>query len=101
MDDRSLAWLQIGRAAVAESVKRAVLEIFPDPVDALKADLSVLRHGNQRPYRRQALDSFVNRSGLQRDIDWLSMPTLCYRIDRSTVPPTPAGDRKPSGDTLL
>ena len=44
MDDRSLAWLQIGRAAVAESVKRAVLEIFPDPVDALKADLSVLRH---------------------------------------------------------
>ena len=49
MDDRSLAWLQIGRAAVAESVKRAVLEIFPDPVDALKADLSVLRHGNQRP----------------------------------------------------
>ena len=61
MDDRSLAWLQIGRAAVAESVKRAVLEIFPDPVDALKADLSVLRHGNQCPYRRQALDSFVNR----------------------------------------
>ena len=74
MDDRSLAWLQIGRAAVAESVKRAVLEIFPDPVDALKADLSVLRHGNHCPYRRQALDSFVNRSGLQRDIDWLSMP---------------------------
>ena len=74
MDDRSLAWLQIGRAAVAESVKRAVLEIFPDPVDALKADLSVLRHGKPCTYRRQALDSFVNRSGLRRDIDWLSMP---------------------------
>jgi len=74
MDDRSLAWLQIGRAAVAESVKRAVLEFFPDPVDALKADLSALQQGKRCIYRRQALDSFVNRADVQRDIDWLSTP---------------------------
>ncbi|HCK76948.1 MAG TPA: DNA-protecting protein DprA, partial [Gammaproteobacteria bacterium] len=74
MDERSLAWLQIGRAAVAESVKRTVLKFFPDPVDALKADLSAWRQRKQCIYGCQVLDSFVNRVGLQQDIDWLSTP---------------------------
>jgi len=72
MDDRSIAWLRIGRAAVAESVKRAVLSFFPDPIEALKANLSALKYGKQYASRRHTLGSLVKSADVRRDIDWLS-----------------------------
>ena len=47
MDERNLAWLRIGRATLPESIKRVVLQHFPDPLEALSADLSVLPRQNR------------------------------------------------------
>tara|TARA_Y100001960_G_scaffold184456_1_gene193173 strand:- start:86 stop:1162 length:1077 start_codon:yes stop_codon:yes gene_type:complete len=74
MDDRSTAWLRVGRAAVPDSVKQAVLSIFPDPIDALTADLSAVASNRQSTARRQTLDSFVRHDQVRQDIEWLSAP---------------------------
>jgi len=42
MDDTNFAWAHIGRAAFPEAVKRTVLQFYPDPLEALHADLSAL-----------------------------------------------------------
>jgi len=74
MDDRSTAWLRVGRAAVPDSVKQAVLSIFPDPIDALTADLSAVGSNRQSTVRRQTLDSFVRHDQVRQDIEWLAAP---------------------------
>ena len=74
MDDRSTAWLRVGRAAVPDSVKQAVLSIFPDPIDALTADLSAVGSNRQSTAKRQTLDSFVRQDQVRQDIEWLSAP---------------------------
>lgn len=74
MDDRSTAWLRVGRAAVPDSVKQAVLSIFPDPIDALMADLSAVGSNRQSTVRRQTLDSFVRHDQVRQDIEWLAAP---------------------------
>lgn len=74
MDDRSTAWLRVGRSAVPDSVKQAVLSIFPDPIDALTADLSAVGSNRQSTVRRQTLDSFVRHDQVRQDIEWLAAP---------------------------
>ncbi len=74
MDDRSTAWLRVGRAAVPDSVKQAVLSIFPDPIDALTADLSAVGSNRQSTVRRQTLDNFVRHDQVRQDIEWLAAP---------------------------
>ena len=74
MDERSTAWLSVGRAAVPDSIKQAVLSVFPDPIDALTADLSAVGSNRQSTARRQTLDSFVRHDQVRQDIEWLSAP---------------------------
>ena len=59
MDEKSVAWLSVGRAAVPDSVKQAVLSEFPDPIDALRADVSAMGPNRQSMAPQQTLDSFV------------------------------------------
>ena len=74
MDERSSAWLSVGRAAVPDSIKQAVLSVFPDPIDALKADVSAMGSSRQSTTPRQTLAGFVRHDELRRDIEWLSAP---------------------------
>ena len=74
MDERSVAWLSVGRAAVPDSVKQAVLSVFPDPIDALMADVSAMGSNRQSMAPQQTLDSFVRHDEMRRDIEWLSAP---------------------------
>ena len=74
MDERSVAWLSVGRAAVPDSVKQAVLSVFPDPIDALRADVSAMGSNRQSMAPQQTLDSFVRHDEMRRDIEWLSAP---------------------------
>ena len=73
MDERSTAWLSVGRAAVP-LIKQAVLSVFPDPIDALKADVSAMGSSRQSVTPKQTLASFVRHDELRRDIEWLSAP---------------------------
>ena len=74
MDERSTAWLSGGRAAVPDSIKQAVLSVFPDPIDALRADVSAMGSSSQSMAPKQTLASFVRHDELRRDIEWLSAP---------------------------
>ena len=74
MDERSTAWLSVGRAAVPDAVKQAVLSVFPDPIDALRADVSAMSSNRQSMTSKQTLASFVRHDELRRDIEWLSAP---------------------------
>ena len=74
MDERSVAWLSVGRAAVPDSVKQAVLSVFPDPIDALRADISAIGPSRQSMTPKQTLAGFVRHDELRRDIEWLSAP---------------------------
>ena len=68
MDERSVAWLSVGRAAVPDSVKQAVLSVFPDPIDALRADVSAMGSNRQSLAPQQTPVSYTH----------LTLPTTPY-----------------------
>ena len=74
MDERSTAWLSVGRAADPDSIKEAVLSVFPNSIDALSADVSARGSNSQSITPKQTLASFVRHDELRRDIEWLSAP---------------------------
>ena len=71
MDERTLAWLKLGRATVRDAVKRAVLSRFPDPDHALQADLTELDPGFQATQSKaRCLEDLIDQRSLDRDIAW-------------------------------
>ena len=48
--------------------------VFPNPIDALRADVSAKGSSSQSITRKQTLASFVRHDELRRDIEWLSAP---------------------------
>ncbi len=73
MDERDLAWLRIGRATLPESIKRVVLQHFPDPLEALSADLSVLPRQNRLGSGvRLTLGGRSNERLVAQDAKWLA-----------------------------
>ena len=48
--------------------------MFPDPIDALRVDVSAMGSNRQSMAPQQTLDSFVRHDEMRRDIEWLSAP---------------------------
>ena len=59
MDERGTAWLSVGRAVDIDSIKNAVLSVFPNPIDALRADVSAIGSSRQLMTPKHTLASLV------------------------------------------
>ncbi|MEC9328418.1 MAG: DNA-processing protein DprA, partial [Pseudomonadota bacterium] len=83
------AWVKIARARLPDVVKQAILDRFPDPNDALVADLSELSNAARKAFAPgMTLESHADAAAVDKDCSWLGGGEWCViGLTEAVYPP--------------